>query len=116
LQNIIERAVILSQGPILELEPEPGPALAAEIPPATTGRSPEMAVPQPSSPPPAMTSTLETVERVHIMAVLRQTGGVIEGPKGAARILNLHPNTLRHRMKKLGIERTAMASPLAASR
>jgi len=41
----------------------------------------------------------------HIEAVLAQTRGVIEGPEGAARILNLHPNTLRSRMKKLGIER-----------
>jgi formate hydrogenlyase transcriptional activator len=44
------------------------------------------------------------VERGHILAVLKQTGGVIEGPKGAARILNLHPNTLRHRINKLGIK------------
>ena len=39
-------------------------------------------------------------------AVLKQTGGVIEGPKGAARILDLHPNTLRHRINKLGIKPT----------
>jgi len=37
-------------------------------------------------------------------AVLKQTGGVSEGPKGAAKILNLHPNTLRSRMKELGIK------------
>ena len=34
-----------------------------------------------------------------------QTGWVIEGTKGAARMLNLHPNTLRSRIKKLGIKR-----------
>jgi formate hydrogenlyase transcriptional activator len=49
--------------------------------------------------------TLEEMERRHILAVLEQTGGVIEGPKGAARILDLHPNTLRSRMEKLGIRR-----------
>jgi len=38
---------------------------------------------------------------------LQETRGVIEGPRGAARILNLHPNTLRSRMKKLGIERSS---------
>jgi len=49
--------------------------------------------------------TLEAVEKRHILAVLQQTRGVIEGPQGAAKILNLHPNTLRSRMKKLGIKR-----------
>jgi len=37
--------------------------------------------------------------------VLKQTSGRIDGPDGAARILELHPNTLRSRMKKLGILR-----------
>jgi formate hydrogenlyase transcriptional activator len=50
--------------------------------------------------------TLEAVERRHILAVLKQTGGVIEGPQGAAKLLNLHPNTLRSRMKKLGVKRS----------
>jgi transcriptional regulator with GAF, ATPase, and Fis domain len=53
------------------------------------------------------TQTLEAVEKQHILTVLKQTGGVIEGLHGAARILNLHPNTLRSRMKKLGIKRLA---------
>lgn len=50
--------------------------------------------------------TLEEVEKRHILAALRQTAGSIEGPTGAARLLNLHPNTLRSRMKKLGITRS----------
>jgi formate hydrogenlyase transcriptional activator len=107
LQNIIERAAILSQSPILELEPEFIPVFASEFPLDPAGRSSGVAVTQPSTPLPAPPPTLEAVERVHIMTVLKQTGGVIEGPNGAARILNLHPNTLRHRMKKLGIERSA---------
>ncbi|WP_240502468.1 helix-turn-helix domain-containing protein [Methylocaldum sp. 14B] len=53
--------------------------------------------------PPASDATLEAVERQHILSVLEKTRWVIEGPKGAARILNLHPSTLRHRMKKLGV-------------
>jgi len=53
----------------------------------------------------AGSGTLEEVERAHILAVLAQTGWVIEGPRGAAKILDLHPNTLRSRMKKLGVER-----------
>jgi formate hydrogenlyase transcriptional activator len=47
------------------------------------------------------------MERSHILSVLKQTGGVIEGPKGAARILKVHPNTLRSRMVKLGIKRSS---------
>jgi formate hydrogenlyase transcriptional activator len=59
-------------------------------------------VPSPSGLP-----TLEEMERSHILLALQQAGGVVDGPKGAARILNLHPNTLRHRMSKLGIKRWA---------
>jgi formate hydrogenlyase transcriptional activator len=48
-------------------------------------------------------SSLEDVERQHIVAALARTRGVIQGPRGAARILNIHPNTLRSRMERLGI-------------
>jgi transcriptional regulator with GAF, ATPase, and Fis domain len=47
------------------------------------------------------------VEREHILTVLRHTKWVINGPRGAAEVLGLHPNTLRNRMKKLGIARAA---------
>ncbi len=50
-------------------------------------------------------SSLEDVERRHIEAVLAQTNWMIEGERGAARILNLNPSTLRSRMKNLGIKR-----------
>jgi transcriptional regulator with GAF, ATPase, and Fis domain len=46
---------------------------------------------------------LEEMERWHIVAALEATAGVIHGPNGAARILKVHPNTLRSRMEKLGI-------------
>jgi formate hydrogenlyase transcriptional activator len=49
---------------------------------------------------------LQEVERAHILAVLQQTNGVIEGANGAAKTLGMHPNTLRHRIEKLGIKRT----------
>jgi transcriptional regulator with GAF, ATPase, and Fis domain len=49
--------------------------------------------------------TLEALERAHIITVLKRTNGVIEGPKGAALLLNLKPSTARFRMKKLGIAR-----------
>jgi formate hydrogenlyase transcriptional activator len=53
--------------------------------------------------PPDEIAPLEEIERRHIVAVLESTAGVIHGPKGAAQILKLHPNTLRSRMEKLGI-------------
>jgi len=50
--------------------------------------------------------TLEQMERAYIISVLKATGGVVEGPRGAASILDLHPNTLRSRIKKLDIQRS----------
>jgi PAS domain S-box-containing protein len=90
LENVLERAVILATGPVLEIDREVlGP------PPAETASAP--------APP----STLEDVEREHMLTVLRQTRWVIAGPRGAAAALGLHPNTLRSRLKKLGIARPA---------
>ena len=103
LQNVIERAVILSPSSALLLNQDLVPGLSS----GRGTQKPEMSgqgSSQTSSEPPRL-STLEEVERSHILAALQQTGGVIEGPKGAAKILNLHPNTLRHRMQKLGIRR-----------
>jgi predicted ATPase/transcriptional regulator with GAF, ATPase, and Fis domain len=102
LQNVIERAVVLSPGPVLKLDRD-------LLPPATPAVSAEATTREPgeSLTPPL---TLVEIERRHILAVLKQTGGVIEGSRGAARILNLHPNTLRSRMKKLGVSRTVAPS------
>jgi len=47
------------------------------------------------------------MEKNHIFEVLHQTNWRIEGPKGAALVLGLHPNTLRSRMRKLGIQKSA---------
>jgi formate hydrogenlyase transcriptional activator len=47
---------------------------------------------------------LQDVERDHTVCVLGETNGIIEGPRGAARVLGLHPNTLRFRLQKLGIK------------
>ena len=86
----MERAVILATGPTLDLESD------AER--STGPAAPAADLPAPS---------LEAVERRHILAVLRQTQRVIEGPRGATRILSPHPNTLRSRLKKLGITRSS---------
>jgi formate hydrogenlyase transcriptional activator len=56
-------------------------------------------------------ASLAQVERRHIEAVLGQTNWMIEGERGAARLLNLNPSTLRSRMQKLGIKRPAQATP-----
>jgi len=112
LQNVIERAVILSRGSVLELEPDliPGltpaePARSSEKISKATPASAETA--SPASAASNAAATLEEVERAHIIAVLNQAGGVVEGQRGAAKILGLHPNTLRHRMRKLGLKRSA---------
>jgi transcriptional regulator with GAF, ATPase, and Fis domain len=49
--------------------------------------------------------SLEDVERRHIESVLNQANWMIEGERGAAKVLNLNPSTLRSRMQKLGISR-----------
>jgi formate hydrogenlyase transcriptional activator len=103
LQNVIERAVIISPGSTLLLDQDLVPASSSGSD-TTKLEMPSQGPPQ-ESPDLLRLPTLEDLERSHILAVLQQTGGVIEGPKGAARILNLHPNTLRHRIQKLGIRR-----------
>jgi predicted ATPase/transcriptional regulator with GAF, ATPase, and Fis domain len=87
LQNVLERAAILARGPVLEIE--------ASLLGSTQTAGPDAGGPR----------TLEELERSHIQAALKSTGGVVEGPRGAASILGLHPNTLRSRIKKLRIER-----------
>ena len=85
LEHVIERAMILAKGPVLEM----GDGVL------------------PISPPPHQEAddilTLKEVERRHIVHILERTHGVVEGPRGAAQVLDLHPNTLRGRMRKLGI-------------
>ena len=105
LQNVIERAAILSHSSVLELEadliPELLPTDSSSLRdnPAERVEPPIVAAAGPT--------TLEDMERAHILAVLNQTSGVVEGPRGAAKILGLHPNTLRHRIRKLGLKRSA---------
>ena len=105
LQNVMERAIVLSAGPTLRLDQDLVPVAASEGSLETAEILAED--PGPPAPVPSGLPTLQEVERSHILAALEQTGGVVDGPKGAAKILNLHPNTLRHRMGKLGIKRSA---------
>ena len=88
LQNMIERAVILSNDGVL---PNPLPEAEAQdaiMPPATT--------------------TLKDSERTLILRTLESVGWVIGGPKGAAAKLGLKRTTLIHKMQKLGISRPAL--------
>jgi PAS domain S-box-containing protein len=87
LENVIERAIILADGPLLEIRPD------------QLSIVPEAAVKYPQR----ENASLDTVTAEYILTVLKQTRWIIEGPKGAAQILNMQPSTLRYRMKKLGI-------------
>jgi formate hydrogenlyase transcriptional activator len=92
LENVIERAVILSSGSVLRL---PIRDLDTRIAPGNNhGRN----------------QTLEEVERKHIVTTLKQTRWVLSGPRGAATLLGLHRATLYFRMKKLGIARPGTES------
>jgi len=84
LESIIERAVILCPGPVLQL--------ADKLDISSTSIS-------------SAIRTLEEVERNQILKILSETRWRIEGKVGAAAILGLHPSTLRARMHKLGILR-----------
>jgi transcriptional regulator with GAF, ATPase, and Fis domain len=85
VKNIVERAMIVSQGPVLEVELGGG-AGSSQGPSASSRR-------------------LLDVEREHIRAVVEGAGWRIRGTGGAAEILGLKPTTLEARMKKLGLER-----------
>jgi len=86
LENVIERAVIMSNGPVLQLAEQ----LDAVLQPTTGVRE-------------TTPSSLEDVERFHIKKTLEATKWKIEGSTGAAQALGLKPSTLRSRMKKLNI-------------
>ena len=83
LQNVIERAVIVSQGHELKV---PLDDLKKD-----TAKSPTPGI------------TLEAAEREHILRVLRETNWVVGGSSGAAARLGMKRTTLQYRMKRLGI-------------
>ena len=90
LESIIERAVILCPGPVLQLADK----LEISSPPLSSA-----------------VRTLEETERNQILKTLSETRWRIEGKDGAAAILGLHPSTLRARMHKLGIVRPETKEP-----
>jgi formate hydrogenlyase transcriptional activator len=107
LENLIERAVLLSPGKELRVP-------LAELKQATLSVSDisdiaaDGSFVPPSSPAgsaPAPVATLEEAERQHILRALRQTEWRIAGPKGAAAVLGMKRTTLQARMRKLNIRR-----------
>ncbi len=104
LQNVVERAAVLTRGPCLSLERIllPGDRLTGR-PPASEAAACAGTLAAEAAPPEL--TTLAEMERRHIEAALERCEGVVSGPKGAAKMLGLHPNTLISRMKKLGVER-----------
>ena len=115
LQNVIERAVVLSRGSVLKLGPDLLPATDWQPSPTDKATAELASNGQETGRNVTAYPSLEEVEKRHIIEVLKQTEWVIEGQGGAAKILDLHPNTLRSRMKKLGIERSS-PKDLAAPR
>jgi formate hydrogenlyase transcriptional activator len=107
LQNLVERAVIRSDNGVLPNPLPTSPAsggsvlrLGPDLQPIEelrrrieVGAMPEL----PSA------ESLENKQRQLILRVLERTGWVISGPNGAGAILNVHPNTLRSLMNRLGI-------------
>ena len=91
LQNLIERAVILSTGPTLDV---PVDALNPRRSTALAGAKGERGA-----------ETLEDADRRHIIAALERTNWVLAGPNGAAARLGVKRSTLQFRMRKLGIVR-----------
>lgn len=90
LESVLERAVILCPGPVLQLADK----LEIFSHPLSSGMR-----------------TLEEAERNQILKILSETRWHIEGKEGAAAILGLHPSTLRARMHKLGIVRPETREP-----
>jgi transcriptional regulator with GAF, ATPase, and Fis domain len=96
LQNIIERALILSPGKPLQIAPlsnQAGPIAEQDL--CETGHI----------------QSLDEVSVHHIRYVMSRTNGRIEGPGGAAELLQINPGTLRSRMRKLGIPFGRKAEP-----
>jgi formate hydrogenlyase transcriptional activator len=105
LENILERAVILSNGPTLEIDEAVLASAAAELRPMVDSEATSVGSDAVSAVENSALESLASSTRSHILAALEKSGWIIDGPHGAAKILAVHPNTLRSRMKKLGIVR-----------
>lgn len=100
LENFMERAVILTNGPVLNVP-------VAELRDHTASPQAPASSTLQESPVPV---TLEDSERAHILRALRQANGVLSGPNGAATRLGIKRSTLQSRMQKLGITKDQVFS------
>jgi len=98
LQNVIERAVIVSTGPALSVD-------VADLKFPKGGHPEEVAVPRNSKTNGALHSVLEETERQQILQALKKSNWVVAGPNGAAALLGMNRSTLQVRIRKLGISR-----------
>jgi DNA-binding NtrC family response regulator len=103
LQNTIERALISSPDTELVIDWPLGGTRRLAVDGAAF--EPVATVPAATPPMGDGATTLVEVERQHIIAVLKRTSGTIEGPRGAAKLLDMKPSTIRYRMRKLGIRK-----------
>jgi formate hydrogenlyase transcriptional activator len=102
LQNVIERAVILSKGTMLNLPPA---GLEPNVVPKASHAATEAAPADHKS----LQDTLDETERTEILRALEASSGVLAGPTGAAARLRMKRSTLQLRMQKLGIRLTRIA-------
>jgi PAS domain S-box-containing protein len=103
LQNVIERSVILARGRLLDLEALPD--LSAGTLAAISDDGAGARTPAPVFAIGRGARTIDELQRGYVAEVLAETSWVIEGERGAARRLGLHPNTLRSRLKRWGLTR-----------
>jgi hydrogenase-4 transcriptional activator len=99
LAAVIDRAAILGAGKSLEIAKALGVMTHGRLTPQTTGRVPAAPLPAAATPMP-----LEAAMKQHIEAALAMTYGRVEGPYGAARLLDINPHTLRGKMRKLEMD------------
>jgi formate hydrogenlyase transcriptional activator len=95
LQNVIERAVIVSTGPILNVPLDDLRTRVSSAQASNGGNASEDAG--------KMRGVLEDTERKQILAALKQTNWIVAGPKGAAALLGMKRSTLQAHMQRLGI-------------
>src|SRR5437879_3914385 len=98
LQNMIERAVIISTGPVLNLD-------VADLKLQPAGFPEKKAAAPNSENNAALRDVLEKTERLRILEALERSNWVVAGPRGAAGQLGMKRSTLQHRIRKLGIKR-----------
>ena len=98
LQNVIERAVIISTGPVLGLD-------VADLKFPKTSHPEERAAAPNSTTNGALHHLLKETERQQVLQALKQCNWVVAGPNGAAALLGINRSTLQVRIRKLGISR-----------